>query len=196
MTTDVGSGFDQLLYRAREGNQEALGELLHRHRSWLQLFAARQLDRRIRRRVGDSDLVQQTLLSAVRTFPEFRGTSVAELQAWLKQIFDRNLADAVRFHAALRRSLDAEATQLESPEGIAPADLPSPSQQLLFGEEAARIADALQLLPEDQRTAIRLRYLEGYSLEQLEQHFQRSRAACAGLVKRGLQALREKLEPD
>jgi RNA polymerase sigma-70 factor (ECF subfamily) len=53
------------------------------------------------------------------------------------------------------------------------------------------LAQAVETLPEDQREAIRLRYLEGWSLAQIAEHFDRSQVAVAGLLKRGLRGLRE-----
>ena len=59
------------------------------------------------------------------------------------------------------------------------------------GEAAQILARTLDRLPTDQREAVRLRHLEGYSLAQLAEHFGRSEDAAAGLVKRGLQSLRK-----
>ena len=63
-------------------------------------------------------------------------------------------------------------------------------------EEAIRLARALVTLPEDQREAVRLRHLEGWSLAEISAHFNRTPAATAGLIKRGMQKLREKLGAD
>jgi RNA polymerase sigma-70 factor (ECF subfamily) len=60
----------------------------------------------------------------------------------------------------------------------------------MLGEAAARLAEAIESLPEDQREAIRLRHLEGWTLEQLAVRFGRSESAVAGLLKRGLRGLR------
>ena len=54
----------------------------------------------------------------------------------------------------------------------------------------------IEELPEDQREAIRLRYLQGWSLEQVASHFERSEGAIAGLLKRGMQSLRVRLTPE
>ena len=64
------------------------------------------------------------------------------------------------------------------------------------GERAAKIARALQTLPEAQREAVRLRHLEGCSLAQIAERLGRTEAATAGLLKRGLAKLREKLKDE
>jgi RNA polymerase sigma-70 factor (ECF subfamily) len=48
-------------------------------------------------------------------------------------------------------------------------------------------------LPDDQREAVRLRHLEGWALADIAQHLGRTPAATAGLIKRGMQALRRQL---
>ena len=61
------------------------------------------------------------------------------------------------------------------------------------GELAVRLAVEIEKLPSDQREAVRLRHLEGWSLKNLAGHFHRSESAVAGLLKRGLRGLREQL---
>ena len=195
MSTKIDSAFEEMLAAARRGDQEALGELLDRNRDWLRVFAVDCMGPQVRRRIGDSDLVQQTIMSALRAFPAFAGSCPAEFQAWLKQIFDRNVIDTIRVHVdADCRSVEREARDATVLGPLLAEDsFPSPSEKALFGEEAARIATALESMPDDQRTAVRMRYLEERTLDELEQHFGRSRTACAGLVKRGLQNLRKHL---
>ena len=59
------------------------------------------------------------------------------------------------------------------------------------GERAVRLAIMLGKLPEVQREAIRLRYLEGRTLQQIAKSIGRSEMAVAGLLKRGLRSLRD-----
>jgi RNA polymerase sigma-70 factor (ECF subfamily) len=50
-------------------------------------------------------------------------------------------------------------------------------------------------LPEAQREALVLQHWHGWSLAQIAEHLGRSKAAAAGLIKRGLQQLRSHLQP-
>ena len=70
---------------------------------------------------------------------------------------------------------------------------PTPSRLVMNGEAALRFAAALESLPEDQRLAVRMRYLEGLKLAEIAENLQKSPAAVAGLIRRGQLALRDQL---
>jgi RNA polymerase sigma-70 factor (ECF subfamily) len=72
----------------------------------------------------------------------------------------------------------------------------TPSQRLIKGEKALRLAAMLESLPEAQREAVRLRHLEGWPLERIAEALDRSVVATAGLIKRGLKRLRQQMSPD
>ena len=76
------------------------------------------------------------------------------------------------------------------------ASLSTPSQRLIEAEKALRLAELLQALPKSQRDAVRLRHLEGWPLDKIAAELGRSVAATAGLIKRGLKALRAAMSQD
>ncbi len=185
-----------LIEAAKRGDRESLVQLLESYRGYLRVFASKKISTKLQGRFDASDIVQHTLKSAVFGFHSFEGATVEELQAWLRQIHERNLKDAIREHLnAAKRSVDLE-------DGTAEEQAPEqeswvgPSRIVIFGEDAARVANALGELPDDQQTAIRLRYLDELSLQEMEERMNRSKAACAGLLKRGLARLREILGAD
>jgi len=188
--------YQALIEEALKGDQDAIGQLLDRHRPYLRMLTQRAVDGRLQSRVGDSDLVQQTCLSALKKFEQFDGKDEAQFVAWLRKIHERNIQDTIRKHlGADKRSIDKE----RSPEadgngqGLFHLKTLSPSQRVMQAEEAVRLAEVMSSLPEDQREAVRLRHLEGWSLAELEKHFDRSETAVASLIKRGLENLRKQL---
>lgn len=190
----VSTSFQQLLRSARAGDEAARGRLLERFRGYLRVLALRQMDVRVQRRVDASDLVQQTFLSAHRNFAQFSGSTENSLVAWLRKIHARNVQDLVREHVgAEKRSVKREEYEGEIPHEavLQQTSTLRPSQRVLLNEDAARLADLLEQLPEAQREVIRLRYLEGLALKEIGEHMQRSREAVAGLLKRGMRRLRE-----
>lgn len=189
---DTKHDFETLIRKARDGDDAALGELLDHHRPWLRLLGRRGLSGKFAGRIDESDVAQQTFLSAVRGFEQFNGSSPDELAVWLQQIHERNLQDAVRKHAmAQKRSVDREETFVE--EEIPPIELTSPSQRLMLGERAVRLAAVMSQLPDDQQDAVRMRHLDGETLESISQQLDRSERAVAGLLYRGLTNLRKAL---
>jgi RNA polymerase sigma-70 factor (ECF subfamily) len=190
----------ELLEQALQGDPEALGRLLETQREALHRLAERQLEGRIAVRVAASDIIQQTFLEAYRSFPQFAGQDARELAAWLQSILNHQVAGAIRNHALLqKRNLGRECSMDDSHGGEAPlkqqldADVSSPSQKAIRGEEAERLSKALAALPVDQREAVRLRHLEGWTLADIAICLGRTPAATAGLIKRGMKALRRKL---
>ena len=72
--TNTASHVRALIDRARGGDEGALGELLEVYRGYLRVLAERKLGPRLQARVGSSDLVQKSFLSACRNFKEFAGS--------------------------------------------------------------------------------------------------------------------------
>jgi RNA polymerase sigma-70 factor, ECF subfamily len=180
--------------------QEGRGRALERYRHYLGILARLQLDPRLQAKVDVSGVVQQTLLEAYQALPGFQERGPAQTCAWLRRILANNLGDEIRKLAAGKRdavreqsleaALQASSSRLE--EWLA-ADQSSPSQQVERAEQALRLAAALAELPEAQRQALVLQHWHGWSLAQIAEHMNRSHAAVAGLIKRGLRQLRELL---
>ena len=173
------------------------GPTLERFRAYLRLLARMQMDPRLKGKLDPSDLVQQTLLQALRALDRFQERSDAELAASLRQILAHNLANAVRDlgrakrDVARERSLEAALEQSSARlEAWLVAEQSSPSEQAQRKEQVLRLAEALGSLPEAQREALTRRYLQNWSLDDIGHHLGRSSAAVAGLIKRGLKQLR------
>src|SRR5262245_13784574 len=140
----------ELLDRALRGDPEALGRLLEAQREALHRLAERQLQGRIAVRVDASDIIQQTFLEAYRSFQQFAGRDARELAAWLQSILNHKVAGAIRNHALLqKRNVSREHSMDDSRGGGAPlkqqldADVSTPSQKAIRGEDAERLAQAL-----------------------------------------------------
>src|SRR5205085_504123 len=69
-----------------DGSQEDLGKLLEYCRNYLLKAAGQDLSAELQAKLGESDVVQQTFVKATSAFPRFRGSSEAELLAWLRRI--------------------------------------------------------------------------------------------------------------
>jgi len=197
---DDAASTGELLERAHRGDGEALGRLLELQRAVLHRLAERRLGGRVAVRVAASDVIQQTFLEAHRRFGQFAGREEREWAAWLRAILEHRVAGAIRDHALLQKrtvrreqSMDQEqGSQAGLKQGL-DAGHSSPSQKAMRVEEKARLEGALGALPEDQREAVRLRHLEGWELADIARRLNQTPAATAGLIKRGMQALRRRL---
>jgi RNA polymerase sigma-70 factor (ECF subfamily) len=173
---------------------------LDRYRDYLLLLARVQLDPRLQAKLGASDLVQDTLLEAHRDAATFRGQSEGERIAWLRAILARNLANAVRDLHRQRRDVKRE-QPLANPLAQSSHEIEAwladgatpPPERAERNEHVKRLAAALARLPDDRRTVIELRHLQGWSLDVIAQHVGRTPSAVASLLHRGLVQLRDLL---
>jgi RNA polymerase sigma-70 factor (ECF subfamily) len=190
---------------ASNGKQGGLPMELERYRPLLRLLAQIHLDPRLKAKLDPSDVVQETFTQAYAARDGFRGTSPAECEAWLRAILARTLLRAVRKFLQQQkgdvkreRPLDmvsaaAEDSAARTADWLA-AEQASPSEQAVHNEQVLRLAAALDALPEAQREALVLQHWYGLSLAEIGAHLGRSPAAVAGLIKRGVRALREALD--
>jgi RNA polymerase sigma-70 factor, ECF subfamily len=173
------------------------------YRGYLRVLAGLNLPADLRAKLDPSDVVQQTLLKAHEKRAQLRGRSEAEAAGWLRAILATTLAEAARAFARDRRDLgreqSLEAAVEESSarlEAWLAADQSSPSAAAQRHEQLARLADAIDRLPEDQRRAVELRHLCGLPVAEIAAEMDRTDVAVAGLIRRGLQRLRELLSAD
>jgi RNA polymerase sigma-70 factor (ECF subfamily) len=183
------------------GEDERRGLSPERYRDYLLLLARGQLDRELRAKLDPADVVQQTLLKAHQNWDQFRGSSEAELAAWLRSILTRHVADVARKFDLCRggreQSLEAALGQSEArPEEWLNVEQTSPSGRFEREEQLLRLAEALASLPDDQRMALELRYLRGLAIFEVAREMGRSPAAIGGLLYRGLRTLRQLLDAD
>jgi RNA polymerase sigma-70 factor (ECF subfamily) len=175
---------------------------LERYRSWLGLLARLQVEPRFRAKFDASDIVQQTLLEAVRDWPKFRGGTEAELAAWLRQVLAHVLLREVRRYGGAQRrdigrevSLEealAESSRRLGAALAAPGS--SPSERAGRHELELRLADALVRLPADYAEIILLRNVEGLSHEEAAGRMGRGAGAVRMLWVRALARLRQELD--
>ena len=174
---------------------------LESFRDTLRLLARLQIDPRHRAKLDPSDVVQQAMLQAHQAWGQFQGRTSAELGQWLRQILLRCLAHARRDLDRARRDVDRECSLDRALEaGPDPgrawlvADQPSPSDQACQEEQMGELALALATLPEAQREAVVLHYLQGWTVAEIAARLGRSHSSVGGLLHRGLKQLRDRLQ--
>ncbi|USQ89362.1 RNA polymerase sigma factor SigM [Streptomyces phaeoluteigriseus] len=141
-----------LLTRHVEGDPDAFGELVRRHRDRLWAVALRTLGDR----EEAADAVQDALVSAYRAAHTFRGQSA--VTTWLHRITVNACLDRARKAASRKTSPVDDTERLEQllephESAAAPAERNDLNRQLL---------EALGTLPPDQRAALILVDMQGY----------------------------------
>jgi RNA polymerase sigma-70 factor (ECF subfamily) len=172
---------------------------LKAYRSYLLVLARLQVSTRLAARLDASDLVQQALLRAHQGLDQFQG-GPEQIKAWLRQILARTVANAirhqcqacrdVRLERALQADVDASSRRLD--DWLA-TEQSSPSEVCQRDEQLRALAVALESLPEEQRTVLVLKHCQGQTVDQVAQQLGRTPASVAGLLRRAMQALRERL---
>jgi RNA polymerase sigma-70 factor (ECF subfamily) len=152
-----GAGYDgvsdqDLLTRHVEGDPDAFGELVRRHRDRLWAVALRTLGDR----EEAADAVQDALVSAYRAAHTFRGQSA--VTTWLHRITVNACLDRARKAASRKTSPVNDTERLEQllephESASAPAERNDLHRQLI---------EALETLPPDQRAALVLVDMQGY----------------------------------
>jgi RNA polymerase sigma-70 factor, ECF subfamily len=171
---------------------------LWKYQPYLKMLARMQMRRAYQSKVDQSDIVQQSLMQAVQAMDQFRGETEEELRAWLRQILARNIyhldRDMHRDKRDVRRERSIEDRMAQSSlrlEGWLASSSPTPSQNVSTGERVIRLSRAIEGLPEAQREAVRLHYLEGLKLSECASRMGKTTGAIAGLLHRGMKGLKD-----
>jgi RNA polymerase sigma-70 factor (ECF subfamily) len=168
---------------------------LEPYREYLSLLARLQMGPRIQSLLDPSDVVQQTLLEAHQALPRFQGDSEAEMAGFLRRILSNNVADAFRrlgsgpgVPASVHALLEESSSRIEA---LLRDDRDRPDHLALRNEELLRLAKALDQLPPDQRSAVEMKHLMGWSVAKISGHIGKSETAVGGLLRRGMKRLRQ-----
>jgi RNA polymerase sigma-70 factor (ECF subfamily) len=190
----------QWLSAARAGSPEALGRALEACRDYLLRIAQHELGPDLQAKGGASDLVQETVLDAVRDFAHFQGKTEAELLQWLRRLLLNNLADFTRqYRDTAKRQIEQEVrledddSSAERGGGLAAA-WPSPSGEAMANEQAEAIRRAVERLPDDYRRVIVLRYQKERSFEEIGELLGLTANAARKLLLRAVERVQRELE--
>ena len=154
----------QLVVRMRAGEQSAFDRFFGAYAQRLAAFIARRstLDP-----AGVEDMVQATLIKAIRNLDSFRGD--AALFTWLCTICRHELASANRKSARqpIHESIDAEGLARDVlVEMRAPAET-EPAHELEMAADRNAVTQTLNKLPERYARVLEWKYGDGFSVEEI-----------------------------
>jgi RNA polymerase sigma-70 factor (ECF subfamily) len=181
----------EFVERAQRGDKRAFELLVSKYQRKL----SRLLARLIRDPSELDDVTQEAFIKAYRALPSFRGDSA--FYTWLYRIGINTAKN--HLVAAGRRAPsvadialdDGEATE----EGSQLRDINTPESVLMSKEIANTVNDAMAALPEDLRTAIQLREIEGLSYEEIANVMNCPIGTVRSRIFRAREAIAERLRP-
>lgn len=181
----------RLVERAQRGDKQAFGLLVSKYQRKL----ARLLSRFIRDAAEVEDVTQEAFIKAYRALPTFRGDSA--FYTWLYRI---GINTAKNYLVAMgRRTPTATDIDAEDAEGFQDADqlrdLNTPENELISRQVADNVNQTLADLPEELRTAITLREIEGLSYEDIANIMNCPIGTVRSRIFRAREAIAVKLRP-
>lgn len=174
---------DSLLIRqATKGDAYAFEQLMRRHESRMYAVAVRMCGNR----EDAQDCVQDAMLRVYRALDRFKGQS--SFSTWVYRITMNTCLDELR-RRKVRASTSLD-TLLES--GWSPSDeTDTPERHALRSEQRTALAKAIAELPEDMRSAIVLRELQGLSYEEISDVLSVNVGTIKSRISRGREKLRQ-----
>lgn len=181
----------QLVERARNGDKRAFDLLVQKyHRRLMRL-----LSRMVRNQEEVEDIAQETFIKAYRALPQFRGD--AAFYTWLYRI---GVNTARNYLSSRKRQMPTISDQAmndddDVDERIVAQDINTPESMLLSKQVAMAVNDAVEALPEELRTAITLREMEGMSYEEIAEMMACPIGTVRSRIFRAREAIATKLRP-
>jgi len=181
---------EELVSRAQRGDRRAFDLLVLKY----QQKVAGLISRYVRDPSETLDVVQEAFLKAYRALPSFRGESA--FYTWLYRI----AINTVKNHLVAQgrrppgEDIEAEsAVQMES--GVRLQEIGTPESHVLTEEIAQTVKQALEELPDDLRTAIVLRELEGLTYEEIASAMDCPIGTVRSRIFRARESIDKRLQP-
>lgn len=172
----------KLLQRAGKGDAQAFNALMSQQEGRMYAVALRMCGNH----EDAQDCMQEAMLRIFRAISSFKGQST--FSTWVYRITMNTCLDELR--RAKRRKATSLDERLEA--GWSPVDTgDSPERHALRSEQRRAIDRAIRLLPEDMRSAIVLRDIQGMSYEEIAEILSANVGTIKSRISRGRSRLRE-----
>lgn len=179
-----------LVERVQRGEKEAFDLLVLKYQHKL----IKLISRYLRDSAEVLDVTQDTFLKAYRALPKFRGDSA--FYTWLYRIAINTAKNHLVSQGRRPPEGDVDSTDAEQLTGESELkDYATPEHLLLKEEIEQTVIEAIDQLPQDLKTAITLRELEGLSYEEIAQAMECPIGTVRSRIFRAREAINRRLEP-
>ena len=200
MSEDV-SEHDDLLRRAKSGDEHALAALFTTFRERLKRMVALRLDRRLSGRVDASDVIQEAYLEVHKRFPEWARDEQLPIFLWMRLVTGQKLMDFHRHHLGVQMrdasqevSLYRGALPQASSASLAAhllGKMTSVSQAAIRAEHKLIVQEALNSMDALDREVLVLRHFEHLNNEETAQALGVKKSTASQRYIRALKRLKE-----
>jgi RNA polymerase sigma-70 factor (ECF subfamily) len=181
----------QLVERAQKGDKHAFELLVAKYQRRL----GRLISRFVRESAEVEDVTQEAFIKAYRALPAFRGDSA--FYTWLYRIginTAKNYLLSLGRRAPTSTQFDAEESEEFEDAGLL-QEVSTPENELMSKQVVAVVNSSLQQLPDDLRTALTLREIEGLSYEEIAEVMNCPIGTVRSRIFRAREAIAANLRP-
>ena len=183
---------------AAQGDADALQRLIVYYHRPLHGVVVGKMDATMRRRVDPDDILQEAYVAAFQTVSGCQFDGPAGFYKWLEKIALNELRNQERALRRQKRDIDREIHVAEIAPSSYPdlvqrltASDPTPSRRITREEAVAAVVSSLARLTDDQRSVVRLRFLEEKPVADVAARLGKTEAAVHKLCYRALKALHQ-----
>ncbi len=180
-----------LVERVKRGDKAAFDLLVLKYQSRI----INLVSRFVRNHADAQDVTQDAFLKAYRALPNFRGESA--FYTWMYRIAVNTAKNFLALQVSRRSSdMEQDASEMEQIDDTAALkDMDTPEHLLLTTEIQETVIKAIDALPEELRTAITLRELEGMSYEDIAEAMACPIGTVRSRIFRARESIDKLLEP-
>lgn len=180
----------QLIERIQRGDKNAFNLLVRKYQHKVVSLVSRYVNN-----PGDiPDVAQEAFIKAYRAIPDFRGESA--FYTWLYRIAVNTAKNYIVAQGRRPPDMDVDRQDAETYEGAESLhEVANPENLMLSDEIRAEVAATLAGLPEDLRTAITLREIEGLSYEEIAEVMECPVGTVRSRIFRAREAIDKRIQP-
>jgi len=191
------SNWSGMIEQARKGFNGSIDAICARVQPYLRGQCRGQLHALMRSKVGESDIVQDALISISQNFSEFRGQTAEEFLAWASKILQNQRRTIERRLLLGKRDVRLEVTNVasEASQIVGRKPVLDPGSRLVSAEDAIYIRQIVSELPENYQEVIRLRHVEEQTFPQIAELMKSTEPAVKNLYVRAMKKLSSRVQP-
>ncbi len=195
-----------LSLRIRSGDQSALGPIFELLRPKLRAAIRLRVNRKLRRREDESDILQEAYFAAANDFHRYAAAPRVPVYIWLKDLVRQRMIDAHRKHLscqkrALGREISINPASQAGTDGSSTFsianqiadDLTSPSLRASKAELRVMLQTVLEKLEPIDQEIILLRHIQGMKSSDVATLLQINQSTASTRYLRALKTLKENL---